>query len=195
MDDQDPRAERRRAFEAEALPHLPRVWAAARRLLRSGVAADAEDLVQETYLRAYRTFDNFERGTNARAWLLTILYSIDANRRRRSHREPEAWPDDELEARAARTGSGTDWQAAPLAAATAGEWGAGETVGAALGRLPEPFRLAVLAVDLEGLTYEEAAAALDCPVGTVRSRLSRARRRLAAELAAHARRLGLGGRR
>lgn len=193
MDERDPRAERRRAFESEALPHLPRVYAAARRLLRSGAAADAEDLVQETFLRAYRTFDNFERGTNARAWLLTILYSVHANRRRRSHREPEAWPDDELEARVAAAGSGIDWQAASLAAATAGEWGAGETVGAALGRLPERLRAAVLAVDLEGMTYEEAAAALDCPVGTVRSRLSRARRRLAAELAAQARRLGKAG--
>jgi RNA polymerase sigma-70 factor (ECF subfamily) len=187
-------AERRRAFEAEALPHLPRIYAAARRLRwAAGGAADAEDLVQETYLRAYRTFDNFERGTNARAWLLTILYSIDANRRRRSRREPEAWPDDDLEARAARACAGIDWQAASLAAATAGAWGAGETVTAALKRLPEPFRTAVLAVDLEGLTYEEAAAALDCPIGTVRSRLARARRRLAAELAGFARRRGLAG--
>lgn len=186
-DDRDPHSERRRAFEAEALPHLRRIHAAARRLQRRGT--DAEDLVQETYLRAYRTFDNFRRGTNARAWLLTILYSVHANRRRR--RMPEAWSDDELERRAAADLSEVDWQAPQLAAATAGEFGAGETVGAALERLPEPFRQAVLLVDLEGLTYEEAAAALDCPVGTVRSRLSRARRRLAAELAAYARELGL----
>ena len=186
-------AERRRAFEAEALPHLPRVYAAARRLRWAGGAVDAEDLVQETYLRAYRTFDNFERGTNARAWLLTILYSIEANRRRRSRLEPEAWPDDDLEARAAEACAGIDWQAESLAAATAGAWGAGETVTAALKRLPEPFRTAVLAVDLEGLTYEEAAAALECPVGTVRSRLARARRRLASELADYARRRGLAG--
>jgi RNA polymerase sigma-70 factor (ECF subfamily) len=186
--------DRRSAFEAEAMPHLQRVYAAARRLMRSGTAADAEDLVQETYLRAYRTYDNFERGTNARAWLLTILYSVHANRRRRLRREPEAWPDDALEARTAAEGAGSDWQEAALAAATAGEHGAGDTVGAALDRLAEPFRAAVLLVDLEGLTYEEAAAALDCPVGTVRSRLARARRRLAGELADYARQLGFVGR-
>jgi RNA polymerase sigma-70 factor (ECF subfamily) len=182
----DPRSERRRAFEAEALPHLPRVYAAARRFGRAGT--EAEDLVQETFLRAYRTFDNFERGTNARAWLLTILHSIAANRRRRH--SPEAWPDDELERRAAASAE-VDWEAPQLAAATAGKWGAGETVGSALDRLPEGFRAAVLLVDLEGLTYEEAATALDCPIGTVRSRLARARRRLAAELADYARKLGL----
>lgn len=190
----DPDADRRTSFEAEALPHLSRVYAAARRLMRSGTAADAEDLVQETFLRAYRTYDNFERGTNARAWLLTILYSVHANRRRRIGREPEAWPDDALEARTAAENAGSDWQEPALTAATTDEHGAGEIVGAALDGLAEPFRAAVLLVDLEGLTYEEAAIALDVPVGTVRSRLSRARRRLAGELAEYARKLGFLGR-
>jgi RNA polymerase sigma-70 factor (ECF subfamily) len=182
---EDPASLRRRAFEEEALPYLSRIWAAARRLLGSGASADAEDLVQETFLRAYRTFDNFQRGTNARAWLLTILYSVHVNRRRR--REPQAWADDALEERAARTAVGGN---GPAPAATP----PGERADAALRRLPEPFRAAVLAVDIDGLTYEEAAAALDCPVGTVRSRLARARRRLATELADRARELGQIGR-
>lgn len=182
------RDERRRSFEAETLPHLARVHAAARRF--AGPEA-SEDLTQETYLRAYRTFDNFEPGTNALAWLLTILRSIYLNRQRRGVREPEVQEPQTLETTAARSMATIDWEASELARATAGRWGAGEVVGEALDRLPEDFRTVVLLVDLHELSYEEAAEALDCPVGTVRSRLARARRRLAAELAEYARHQGL----
>ena len=92
---------RRSAFEAEALPHLRSLWAAARRLLRGD--DHAEDLVQETYLRAYRTFDNFEPGTNCRSWLFTILYSVFINRYHRQRRAPESRPlDDPLTPQAPR---------------------------------------------------------------------------------------------
>jgi RNA polymerase sigma-70 factor, ECF subfamily len=184
-------SERRRAFEAEAVPHLGRVYAAARRLARPG--ADAEDLVQETFLRAYRTYDNFTRGTDCRAWLLTILYSVFANRWRRLQREPTARPDDELERAADRDRTADDWEEPLLAAIGAGTWGTGAAVETALRSLSEEHRRAVLLVDVEELTYEEAATALECPIGTVRSRLSRARRRLAAQLATYARELGYTG--
>ena len=185
-------AGRRSAFEAEALPHLDSVWAAARRLARRK-DADAEDLVQETYLRAYRTFDNFRPGTNGRSWLLTILYSVFINRYHRERRAPESRTLEDLESRPLWARDGEDWEAPFLAAAARGAWGVSDTVAAALEELPELYRQAVLAVDLEGLTYEEAATALSCPIGTIRSRLARARRLLAAELAEYARGLGLTG--
>jgi RNA polymerase sigma-70 factor, ECF subfamily len=185
----DPAREaRRRAFEVEALPHLRSLWAAARRLAHRD--ADAEDLVQETYLRAYRTFDNFRPGTNGRAWLLTILYSVFINRYHRERRRPESRPLEELESRPLNELAGEDWEAPLLAAASAGAWGMSGTVEMALRKLPAAYRHTVLAVDVEGLTYDEAATALSCPIGTVRSRLARARRLLAAELADYAQGLG-----
>jgi RNA polymerase sigma-70 factor (ECF subfamily) len=179
---------RRTAFEAETLPHLGRLFAAARRLAYPGI--DAEDLVQETCLRAYRTFDNYVPGTNARAWLLTILYSVFSNRYRRKRREPETLTDDELERHAERERGGEDWEKPLLDAAAAGSWGTGPVVGKALRCLPDDFREVVLLIDLEELTYAEAADALGCPVGTVRSRLHRGRRLLARELGAYAARQG-----
>jgi RNA polymerase sigma-70 factor (ECF subfamily) len=177
-------AARREAFQAEALPHLPRLFAAARRFAPPGM--DVEDLVQEAMLRAYRTFESYEPGTNARAWLLTILYSVYVNRLRRWRREPQSRPDDELELWAERERDGEDWEKLLLETATAGSWGIGPTVEAALRRLPDDFREVVLLVDLGELTYAEAARALRCPVGTVRSRLYRARRLLALELRGYA---------
>lgn len=176
--------ERREAFEREALPHLRQVWAAAMRFCRD--PAEAEDLVQETYLRAYRSFDSYRPGTNCRAWLLTILYSVFVNRYRRSRREPEARDPATLESLAERERAPDDWERPLLDAATAGRWGTGETVEAALAELSEEFRETVLLVDVEELTYEEAADALGCPVGTVRSRLFRGRRLLARALGEYA---------
>jgi RNA polymerase sigma-70 factor (ECF subfamily) len=184
------RGDRRRAFESEAIPHLSRIHSAALRLARS--RADAEDLVQETFLRAYRTFDNFAPGTNSRAWLFTILGSVHANRVRRGFREPELREEEALEAAASRATGALDWEAVFHAAAFAGASGAGEAVERALTTLSGSSRALVLLVDVEGLTYEEAAIVLGCPIGTVRSRLSRARRILARELAAHAASLGYG---
>ena len=184
-------SDRRRAFEAEALPHLDRLWAAARRLAHQD--ADAEDLVQETFLRAYRTFHNFVPGTNSRAWLLTILHSVFVNHYHRRRHEPESRPAEELEKEGAahpvRRGLGT-----PVAAGgSRGCQGPQQDGRLGIECPAEVYRAAVLLVDLEELTYEEAAAALGCPVGTLRSRLARARRLLAAALADYARALGVGG--
>jgi len=159
----------RARFEQEVLPHLTPVYNTALRLARSD--PDARDLVQETMLRAFRTYDGFTPGTNARAWLFTILYSVFINRYRKARRDPDVLSMDDLAARFHQ-----EFQA-PVASevrpATAAE------VERAVMALPEAFRTAVVLVDLEDLSYEEAAGVMDCPVGTLRSRLFRARRLLA----------------
>jgi RNA polymerase sigma-70 factor, ECF subfamily len=178
------RSEKRQRFEATALPLLSAVYAYGIRLSRN--AETARDLVQETYLRAYRTFDNFRPGTNCKAWLFTILYSIFVNRYHRQRREPRFVSLDQIEERfqrsleSARAGGPTEGQT---------EW-SDPDVEAALDELPEAFRDTVILVDVEDFTYEEAAAAMNCPVGTVRSRLCRARKMLFVALHEHARRAG-----
>ncbi len=171
--------QRRQEFEATALPFARSLYGTALRL--TGRADDAADLVQETFLRAYRTFDSFRIGTNAKAWLFTILRSVLANRYKRMRRAPPTVPFDEIEERFGRV--------APSVTSPLEEPGV-EEVGRALGSLAEEFRLAVLLVDVEGLTYEEAARALGCPVGTIRSRLARGRRALFIELRGYARGAG-----
>jgi RNA polymerase sigma-70 factor (ECF subfamily) len=167
---------RRQRFEREAVVHLKAVYNAAYRLTRR--QDDAKDLTQEAMLRAYRAFDTFREGTNARAWLLTIVYSVFVNRFRQAQRTPVSVSIEDLEAVHSR------WLAAPLeepADPWQGAWGEAE-VAAAVAQLPEAFRDTIWLVDIEELSYEEAAATLGCPVGTVRSRLARARRVLAASL-------------
>mgnify|MGYP001559735400 CR=1 FL=1 len=179
---------RRAEFEATALSFLGVVYGTARRLTRG--SDDAEDLVQETYLRAYRTFDNFVRGTNCRGWLLTIMYSVFINHYHKTRRDPATASIDELEERfQAYLESGDD---AGEAATTVEVHGVrlSPEVDQALSRLPEEFRAAVLFVDLDGLSYDEAAVVLACPVGTVRSRLYRGRKLLFAALQDHAVTLG-----
>ncbi len=173
------------------MPHLELVAAVARRLFAGG--SEAEDAVQDTFLRAYRTFDNYTAGTNARAWLLTILYSVVANRMRRRRLEPEARDHDTLDALAQAELLARDWETPLIESASRGALGADREIEVALRRLPEEARQVVVLVDLGDLTYEEAASAMDCPVGTVRSRLSRARRMLGALLADYARDRGYAG--
>ena len=176
--------ERRARFEAIAMPFMGVLYSAALRWTRQ--PADASDLVQETYLRAYRTFDSFEAGTNAKAWLLAIAYSIFVNRYRKQQREPHAVSIEEV----------GDWHIAFAASSTESpeeQYGRDRMtteVEAALGELPELFRAAVLLVDVGDLSYEEAATALGCPVGTLRSRLHRARKLLLTALTGYARRAG-----
>lgn len=172
------------AFAAEAMPHVDRLYRVARRLL--GNSEDAADAVQETLLRAFRTWSSFRAGTDSRAWLFTILYSISANRWHQRRRRPREVSLDALEERFERELASDTWED-PLARLEGGHHGAGEAVDAALAELPPEFRATVVLVDLEELTYEEAAAALGCPVGTIRSRLARGRRLLAALLAEHVR--------
>lgn len=181
-------AARRAAFEAEALPHLDRLQRTARRLVHG--AEEAADLVQEVYLRAYRTFEGFTPGTSSRAWLFTILYSVFINHYHRERRAPRAASLSELEERFDGVLAAPDWDAPLRALETAGAWGTGAEVTGALLDLPAEFRAAVVLVDLEELTYEEAGAAMGCPLGTVRSRLARGRKLLAARLHEYAARLG-----
>ena len=145
-------------FEAEALPHLKRLYAAAYRMTSN--AADAEDLVQETMLRAYRAFDRFAPGTNAKAWLYTILERVRTDAFRKAGRRPSTV---ELE------------DDGPPVAGRQDALVQGRDLEKAFGALPENFRLAVLLRDVEELSYEEIAAALQIPLGTVMSRIHRGR--------------------
>jgi RNA polymerase sigma-70 factor (ECF subfamily) len=178
--------ERRARFEAAALPHLKAAYNMALRLTRQ--TEDARDVVQETYLRAYRTFDNFRLGTNCKAWLFTILYSIFVNRYRKEQREPATLSVDELEEKFHRSLAAPE-RTESGATGRPPEW-TDRMVEVAFDELPESFREVVLLVDVEELTYDEAAAALGCPIGTVRSRLSRARKALHVALEQYARRAG-----
>jgi RNA polymerase sigma-70 factor (ECF subfamily) len=141
---------------------------------------DASDLVQESYLRAFRTFDNFVPGTNAKAWLFRILFTVFANDQRRRRRQ-RVVALEELEPHFDRAALDA-WRSDRGAARTIESAAALEE---ALACLPEDHRAVVLLVDVEGLTYAEAAESLECPVGTVRSRLSRARRALFVLLGGH----------
>jgi RNA polymerase sigma-70 factor (ECF subfamily) len=174
-------------FEAAALPFTGALYNKALHLTRR--PEDARDLVQETYLRAYRTFSSFKEGTNCKAWLFAILHSIFVNKYRKEQGEPDTVSIDELEERFHRTLADRDWETNFTALRSELDWQEPE-VKHALAKLPQDFRSAVLLVDVEGFTYEEAAAVLDCPVGTLRSRLFRARRMLFLELNDYARRMG-----
>lgn len=160
------------------MPLMRPLYGFAARLTRR--ADEAGDLVQETFLRAYRTFDNFRPGTNARAWLFRILYSIHVNQARSRQRRPTtlsmegAGEDEPMEI--------ADWSGVTeILTNPAIDW-EGSEVERELSALPGVFRQAVVLVDLGELTYEEAAEVAGCPVGTIRSRLARARRQLATRL-------------
>jgi RNA polymerase sigma-70 factor (ECF subfamily) len=153
-------------FEAEVLPFLRTLYGAAYRM--TGNAYDAEDLVQETFLRAYRAFDRFRPGTNARAWLLTILQRVRTDAFRRRQRRPSTV---ELLGDGPATPPSQD-------ALASGR----EDLERALQSLPGAFRDAVVLRDVQDLSYAEIAAALDIPVGTVMSRIHRGRALLRAAL-------------
>jgi RNA polymerase sigma-70 factor (ECF subfamily) len=162
-------------FEAEALPLLSGMYSAAYRLTRN--AADAEDLVQETFLRAYRGFHQFQQGTNLKAWLYRILMNTFINSYRKRQREPQTVSDEEI----------ADWYLyskmaesglEPSAETSVIESLPDEEVQEALSSLPEQFRIAVLLADVEGFSYKEIAEITDVPIGTVMSRLHRGRKAL-----------------
>jgi RNA polymerase sigma-70 factor (ECF subfamily) len=162
-------------FERDALPLLPGMSSAAFRLTRN--ASDAEDLLQETFLRAYRGFHQFQEGTNLKAWLYRILTNTFINSYRKKQREPLTISDDEVE----------DWYLyskmreeglEPSAETTVLESLPDEDVQEALSSLPEQFRVAVLLADVEGFSYKEIAEITAVPIGTVMSRLHRGRKAL-----------------
>lgn len=168
-------------FESLARPVAHALYGAALRMTRN--PDDARDAVQETWLRAYRTFGNFVEGTNGKAWLFTILHSVLSNRRRKQASEPERVVLDEDGGRyEAALADSRVWIARDATAAP--------EVEEALADIPGDYRMAILLVDVEDLSYEEAAAVLGCPVGTLRSRLHRARRALYTALHGYARRMG-----
>jgi RNA polymerase sigma-70 factor, ECF subfamily len=179
----------RERFERDVLPLLPSLYGAALRMTRN--PADAEDLVQDTYLRAFRGFSGFKEGTNLKAWLYRILTNSFINTYRKKQREPQTveGPDDVEE-----------WYLFDRLGGRNVEGSAEEEVldnipdadvKAALESLPENFRLPVLLADVEGFSYKEIADIMDTPIGTVMSRLHRGRKALEKALWETARERGL----
>ena len=155
-------------FEAEALPHLRSLYGTAYRMTRN--AHDAEDLVQETFLRAYRAFDGFTPGSNIRAWLYTILHRVRTDAFRRSRRSPQT------------VEMGPEGPAVPPPQDALAQ--GGEDLERALASLPDVFRNAVVLRDVEDMSYQEIARILDVPIGTVMSRIHRGRALLRTALTA-----------
>jgi RNA polymerase sigma-70 factor (ECF subfamily) len=178
----------RERFEREVLPLLPSLYSAALRMTRN--PTDAEDLVQETYLRAYRGFSGFEEGTNLRAWMYRILTNTFINSYRKKQREPVTVQEDDLDEWYLYDKLGESG-VEPSAEAEVIRSMPDEDVQKALEALPEGFRLAVLLADVEGFSYKEIAEILGIPIGTVMSRLHRGRRALEKALWERVRERGL----
>jgi RNA polymerase sigma-70 factor (ECF subfamily) len=166
----------RDTFAAEAMQYAPQLYSAAMRMTRN--RADAEDLVQETYLRAYRSFHTFQEGTNLRAWLFRILTNTYINSYRAKQRRPQETELGEIEDLYLYRRLPTMEAAAASQSAEDQflELFTDDEVKQALEDLPENFRLPVLLADVEGFAYKEIAEMLDIPIGTVMSRLHRGRK-------------------
>jgi RNA polymerase sigma-70 factor (ECF subfamily) len=179
--------ERQRRFEEEALPFLDGMFGAAMRLTRN--PADAEDLLQETFLRAFGAYDSFEPGTNLKAWLYRILMNTYISSYRKQKRSPQTVSSDEVEDFSLYRHIIDDGGRTPEAEVLANI--PDEEVKAALDELPEQFRLAVLLADVEGFAYKEIADITETSIGTVMSRLHRGRKALQKALWDYARERGL----
>ena len=175
--------DKRAHFEREALVHLDTLYRVALRL--SGSPADADDLVQETMLKAYRSWDQYQPGTNAKGWLLTILRNSFINEYRRRSRHPETVDVDTIEPFAVLTEEQEE-----DAQGRFFDQIVDDEVQQAIDNLPETFREALVLSDVEGMSYQEISSILGVPVGTVKSRLFRARRMLRAKLYQYAVEMG-----
>ncbi len=173
-------------FKKEALPHADFLYNYALRMTYN--RDDAQDLVQETYLKAFRFWESYEKGTNIRAWLFRIMKNAYINRYRKEKKEPETVEYQEVEnfynVIRSSTSENTDLQEAVFSNLME------DDVANAIAALPEDFRTVIILCDIEELTYEEVAAFVDCPIGTVRSRLHRGRKLLRAQLLDFARSRG-----
>ncbi len=178
-------------FERDAMEFAPQLFTAAMRMARN--AADAEDLVQETFLKAYRAYGTFEEGTNLKAWLYRILTNTYINKYRRDARRPHETDLGEVEDLYLyrRIGSEHSADAARSVEDLVLEGLVEADIKRAVEDLPETFRMPVLLADLEGFSYKEIAEILDIPIGTVMSRLHRGRKALQKALWEFARNRGL----
>jgi RNA polymerase sigma-70 factor (ECF subfamily) len=180
-------AERKKRFERDALQYMNQLYAAAMRYTKN--PEDAQDLVQDTYAKAYTSFHQFEPGTNLKAWLYRVLTTTFINTYRKDQRRPQT-SDSELE----------DWQIAEASSHTSDQGKSTEDVVLenlpdsdiknALADIPEEFRMAVFLADVEGFSYKEIAEIVGVPAGTVMSRLHRGRKQLREKLTDYARERG-----
>lgn len=181
----------RSAFAAEAMQYAPQLYSAALRMTRN--ASDAEDLVQETFLKAYRSYASFQDGTNLRAWLFRILTNTFINAYRAKQRRPTETDLDDVEDLYMYKRIGALQTASRSAEDQMFDLFTDEEVKRSLEELPENFRIPVLLADVEGFSYKEIAEMLDIPIGTVMSRLHRGRKAMQKRLFDYAQARGLTG--
>lgn len=181
-------ADRNARFERDAMQYADQLYAAALRYTKN--PDDAKDLVQDTYLKAFTSFHQFQEGTNLKAWLYRVLTTTFINNYRKAQRQPQLTSDPEVE----------DWQLHKSASHTSDQGKSAEVsalenlpdsdIKRALQEIPEEFRMAVYLADVEGFSYKEIAEIVGVPAGTVMSRLHRGRKQLREKLTDYARELG-----
>ncbi|MCZ9309218.1 sigma-70 family RNA polymerase sigma factor [Corynebacterium uberis] len=177
-------------FEQEALPLLDQLYGGALKMTRN--PADAQDLVQETYMKAFQAFDRFKQGTNLKAWLYRIMTNTYINSYRKKQRQPVQTSADEVTDRQLYTTSSHDSTGLESAEVEALKRLPNQQIIDALGQLRDDYRMAVYYADVEGLAYKEIAEIMGTPVGTVMSRLHRGRKQLRGLLKEVAHEHGIG---